>query len=116
MGCINSTPKFLTGVDGDENAFNERFAKGKILGEGAFGAVCIANDKKAGAFSEPFAMKMLKKGYHFKDNVLFNPLDPMVCSYFGIDANTSVSVCFHHLPMYIYVYGYKPFHSLTYFC
>lgn len=78
MGCAASKEPFIKSVEcGTESEFKERFEEQKTLGEGEFGVVKLISDKNNPA-SDPFAVKILNKGFVFKDNTLYTPMKPGV--------------------------------------
>jgi calcium-dependent protein kinase len=81
MGCTSSKSNgFIESVNGDEEDFNKRYFVDKVLGEGEFGVVKMIYDmtQTSEGTAPAMAVKMLKKGIVFKDNVLYTPLKPEI--------------------------------------
>ena len=76
MGCGPSQPAFNTGAL-TEAEYKSTFSEEKVLGQGEFGVVKLVTKKDVPA-SEPFAVKVLNKGFVFKDNTLYTPMKPEV--------------------------------------
>ena len=76
MGCITSQPSFIDSTNGSLKDYQSRYLESKTLGAGEFGVVKLAHDVKDPdlAASKPLAVKYLRKGYQFKDNVLYTPV------------------------------------------
>lgn len=80
MGLCNSKPSYIASSDGTEREYQERFLESKTLGQGEFGIVKLVHDVKNKDLigSKPLAVKMLRKGFTFKDNTLYTPLKKRV--------------------------------------
>ena len=76
MGCGPSQPAYNTGAQ-TEAEYKSTFAEEKVLGQGEFGVVKLVT-KKDDPASEPYAVKVLNKGFVFKDNTLYTPMKPEV--------------------------------------
>lgn len=76
MGCSQSK-EALTEESGTEADYKATFDEQKVLGEGEFGQVKLVI-KKSTPNAEPYAVKILMKGFVFKDNTLYAPMDPKV--------------------------------------
>mmetsp|Transcript_30124 Transcript_30124/g.54594 ORF Transcript_30124/g.54594 Transcript_30124/m.54594 type:complete len:469 (+) Transcript_30124:101-1507(+) len=74
MGCIGSKEAY-SAESGTEADYKLVFEEKKLLGQGEFGVVKLAVKKNA-PDSEPYAVKVLCKGFVFKDNVLYTPMKP----------------------------------------
>lgn len=74
MGCSGSKASYSEG-SGTEAEYRSTFEEKKTLGQGEFGMVRLAV-KKSGVDSDPYAVKILNKGFVFKDNVLYTPMKP----------------------------------------
>jgi len=67
-------------VLGDGEDYRRRYVEDHVLGEGEFAQVKLVYDATAAAdgggdrVQEPLACKVLKKGVHVKDNVLYRPI------------------------------------------
>jgi calcium/calmodulin-dependent protein kinase I len=79
MGCFSSKPNILPSIDGDGQAFLDKYAIDKILGQGEFGVVKLVHEKNPDGSDGPtFAAKILRKGRVFKDNTLYSAIKPTV--------------------------------------
>jgi len=91
MGCANS--KSYTHESGTEAEYKSTFAEEKTLGAGEFGVVKLAVKKNNAPRPESsssrsssssadnnhhYAVKILNKGFVFKDNTLYTPMKPEV--------------------------------------
>ena len=75
-GCLSSSkPDFIPKTDGGEEDFHNLYLEDKLLGEGEFGQVKLVHDMKT---NHVCAVKILRKGIVFKDNVVYAPLKPEV--------------------------------------
>ena len=74
MGCIGSKEAYSP-ESGTEADYKLVFEEKKLLGQGEFGVVKLVVKKNA-PHSEPYAVKVLCKGFVFKDNVLYTPMKP----------------------------------------
>jgi serine/threonine protein kinase len=70
MGCIQSKDP-LTTESGTESEYKSTFEEQKKLGEGEFGEVKLITKKSDG---QSYAVKVLHKGFVFKDNTLYTPM------------------------------------------
>lgn len=75
MGCTSS--KTFDAAYGTEAQYKGTFEETKVLGAGEFGIVKLAIKKDSPA-QEPYAVKILNKGFVFKDNTLYTPMKPEV--------------------------------------
>ena len=75
-----SQPPYISSSTGNERDFQERFLESKTLGQGEFGVVKMVHDVKNKDLigSKPLAVKILRKGYQFKDNTLYSPVKKKV--------------------------------------
>ena len=80
-GCLSSTGSpskpYILSSSGGEKEYHERYHESKTLGQGEFGTVKLAHDVKTddgGLGSLGLAVKIVKKGFTFKDNTLYTPL------------------------------------------
>ena len=83
MGC-GISKEALTAESGTESDYKATFDERKKLGEGEFGEVKLIV-KKADPDAEPYAVKVLNKGFVFKDNTLYTPMKPEGELYFCND-------------------------------
>lgn len=75
-GCLSSSkPNYIPKTDGGEEDFHNAYLEDKLLGEGEFGMVKLAHDMRT---NDVRAVKILRKGIVFKDNVVYSPLKPQV--------------------------------------
>lgn len=74
MGCIGSTTAYIA-ESGTEDEYKSTFEEKRTLGQGEFGVVKLVV-KKSAPDSDPYAVKLLNKGFVFKDNVLYSPMKP----------------------------------------
>mmetsp|Transcript_337 Transcript_337/g.657 ORF Transcript_337/g.657 Transcript_337/m.657 type:complete len:474 (-) Transcript_337:470-1891(-) len=74
MGCVGSKAAYSAG-SGTEAEYKSTFTEKNHLGRGEFGVVKLVV-KKSGSDSEPYAVKVLNKGFSFKDNVVYTPMKP----------------------------------------
>ncbi|KAK1733183.1 serine/threonine-protein kinase [Skeletonema marinoi] len=72
MGCATSKQEPYTANAGTEAEYKERFTDSKTLGQGEFGVVKLVTDKSTNI---QLASKILNKGFTFKDNELYPPMD-----------------------------------------
>lgn len=72
MGCATSKPEPYTATSGTEAEYKERFTDSKTLGQGEFGVVKLVTDKSS---NTQLASKILNKGFTFKDNTLYPPMN-----------------------------------------
>jgi len=72
MGCATSKQEPYTANAGTEAEYKERFTDSKTLGQGEFGIVKLVTDKSTNI---QLASKILNKGFTFKDNTLYPPMD-----------------------------------------
>jgi len=71
-GCLSTNkPPIIPKADGGEEDFHNLYLEDKLLGEGEFGMVKMVHDMKT---NNVCAVKILRKGVVFKDNVLYAPL------------------------------------------
>ena len=70
MGCAQSKAP-LTAESGTEADYKSTFDEQKKLGEGEFGEVKLITKKGDG---QSYAVKVLHKGFVFKDNTLYSPM------------------------------------------
>ncbi|KAL3763467.1 hypothetical protein ACHAW5_002719 [Stephanodiscus triporus] len=79
MGCSQSNTAY-SALSGTESDYKAAFDEVKTLGEGQnfvqFGLVKLVVKKDSK--SQPFAVKVLGKGFTFKDNILYTPMKPGV--------------------------------------
>lgn len=80
-GCLSSTGSpskpYILSSSGGEKEYHERYHESKTLGQGEFGTVKLVHDVKSddgGLGSLGLAVKIVKKGFTFKDNTLYTPL------------------------------------------
>lgn len=73
MGCTTSKAEPYTANAGTEAEYKERFSDDKTLGQGEFGIVKLVTDKSSNV---QLASKILNKGFTFKDNTLYPPMNP----------------------------------------
>ena len=80
-GCLSSTGSpskpYILSSSGGEKEYHERYHESKTLGQGEFGTVKLAHDVKTDdgrLGSLGLAVKIVKKGFTFKDNTLYTPL------------------------------------------
>lgn len=76
MGCSGSKAAF-SAESGTESEYKATFNEQKLLGQGEFGIVKLVI-KKDDPAAEPLAVKVLNKGFVFKDNTLYTPMKPEV--------------------------------------
>eukprot|EP00571_Detonula_confervacea_P016967 CAMPEP_0172302390 /NCGR_PEP_ID=MMETSP1058-20130122/4086_1 /TAXON_ID=83371 /ORGANISM="Detonula confervacea, Strain CCMP 353" /LENGTH=474 /DNA_ID=CAMNT_0013012833 /DNA_START=120 /DNA_END=1544 /DNA_ORIENTATION=- len=76
MGCGLSKEAY-NAESGTESDYKAAFDEKKVLGQGEFGVVKLIV-KKNDPTSEPLAVKVLDKGFVFKDNTLYTPMKPEV--------------------------------------
>mmetsp|Transcript_4014 Transcript_4014/g.7669 ORF Transcript_4014/g.7669 Transcript_4014/m.7669 type:complete len:474 (+) Transcript_4014:208-1629(+) len=74
MGCIGSKAAYSAG-SGTEAEYKSTFTEKNDLGQGEFGQVKLVV-KSNGSDSESYAVKILKKGLTFKDNIVYTPMKP----------------------------------------
>ena len=72
MGC-GSSKAGLSAENGTEAEYRQTFEEKKVLGQGEFGIVKLVV-KRNSANTEPYAAKVLMKGFVFKDNTLYTPM------------------------------------------
>ena len=74
MGCSQSK-ELLTPDSGTEAEYKATFEETTVLGQGEFGLVklCVNTADPA---ADPYAVKILSKGFVFKDNTLYAPMAP----------------------------------------
>lgn len=72
MGCATSKTEPYATNSGTEAEYKERFADSKTLGQGEFGIVKLVTDKSSNV---QLASKILNKGFTFKDNTLYPPMN-----------------------------------------
>lgn len=76
---VGAPSRLIEQVDGNEVEFQKRFLEHKqILGRGEFGVVKLVHDTYHPSGKQKYAVKILRKGVVFKDNVLYSPLKPHV--------------------------------------
>merc|ERR1719296_568416 len=74
MGCgMSKAP--ISAESGTESDYKNAFDEQKVLGKGEFGVVKLVI-KKSDPAAEPLAVKILNKGFVFKDNTLYTPMNP----------------------------------------
>ena len=74
-----SNSPILDKLDGNEEAYHQRYLEDHVIGEGEFGQVKIVHDiRQAADKSVPKACKILRKGITFKDNTIYSPIKPEV--------------------------------------
>lgn len=81
-GCLSSSTgspskPYILSPSGGEREYHERYHESKVLGQGEFGVVKLVHDVKSddgGLGSLGLAVKIVKKGFTFKDNTLYTPL------------------------------------------
>jgi len=76
MGCAASKLEPYTADAGTEAQYNERFTEEKTLGKGEFGTVKLVTDTSSPNGNVQLAAKTLNKGFTFKDNTLYPPMNP----------------------------------------
>lgn len=75
-GCLSSSkPNIVENVNGGEESYHNVYLEDKLLGEGEFGMVKMVHDMRN---NNVCAVKILRKGIVFKDNVVYSPLKPQV--------------------------------------
>jgi serine/threonine protein kinase len=77
MGPCNSKPTYIACATGGEREYHERYHESSTtLGQGMFGTVKLIHDvtNKDLLGSTPLAVKYVKKGYTFRDNILYTPM------------------------------------------
>lgn len=75
-GCLSSNkPDIVPKTNGGEEDFHNLYLEDKLLGEGEFGMVKMVHDMKT---NQVCAVKILRKGIVFKDNVVYSPLKPEI--------------------------------------
>ncbi len=75
-GCLSSgKPDLIEKTNGGEEDFYNLYLEDKLLGEGEFGQVKLVHNMKT---NQVGAVKILRKGIVFKDNVVYSPLKPAV--------------------------------------
>lgn len=74
--CTSKRTPYIASTAGGEREFLERYHESTLLGQGEFGVVKLIHDVKSTDYLEkrPLAVKFLKKGYVFRDNILYAPL------------------------------------------
>lgn len=79
MGCASSSAAkgVYASESGTEAEYKATFEEKKVLGEGEFGVVKLVV-KRNDPSEEPYAVKLLNKGFVFKDNTLYTPMKPEV--------------------------------------
>jgi calcium-dependent protein kinase len=74
--CLSSTqPAIIEKTNGGEEDFYNLYLEDKLLGQGEFGQVKLVHNMKT---HQVCAVKILRKGIVFKDNVVYSPLKPHV--------------------------------------
>lgn len=73
MGCIGSKADFATGSRTYAD-YKATFEEKNVLGQGEFGIVKLVRKVEA-SDPEPYAVKALNKGFVFKDNILYPPMN-----------------------------------------
>jgi serine/threonine protein kinase len=80
-GCLSSSGSpykpYILSSSGGEKEYHERYHESKTLGQGEFGIVKLVHDVQSddgGWSSAGLAVKIVKKGFTFKDNTLYTPL------------------------------------------
>ena len=74
MGCAGSKEMYAPD-SGTEAEFKASFEEKRLLGQGEFGVVKLVT-KKSAVRPDPYAVKILQKGFVFRDNVLYPPMKP----------------------------------------
>ena len=74
MGCAGSKEVYAA-HSGTEADYKSMFEEKRVLGQGEFGVVKLVV-KKNSPNSESLAVKVLQKGFVFRDNVLYPPMKP----------------------------------------
>ena len=77
MGCMQSKPPIIEGINGDYRDFSDRFKVDRILGRGEFGTVKLVH-RKNDPEEIPLACKHLRKGMHIEYNTLYMPTKPQM--------------------------------------
>ena len=75
MGCASSTQAYAA-ESGTEAEYKAAFEEKKVLGQGEFGVVKLVVQKSAP--DAELAVKVLNKGFVFKDNTLYAPMKPEI--------------------------------------
>lgn len=73
MGICGSKANILANSKGDEATYMTQFLEQQLLGEGQFGTVHLATEMNS---DKLVAVKKLRKGVIFKDNILYSPMKP----------------------------------------
>ena len=76
MGCSQSK-EAIHAESGTESDYKAAFDEKSVLGGGEFGVVKLIVKRNDPA-AEPYAVKILNKGFVFKDNTLYTPMKPEV--------------------------------------
>jgi len=74
--CASKRTPYIASASGGEREFLERYHESTLLGQGEFGVVKMIHDVMSNDYLEkrPLAVKYLKKGYVFRDNILYPPV------------------------------------------
>ena len=75
MGCVTSKSEPYTANAGTEAEYKARFTDIKTLGQGEFGIVKLVQESSNDTNNQ-LAAKILNKGFTFKDNTLYPPMNP----------------------------------------
>eukprot|EP00584_Thalassiosira_punctigera_P001753 CAMPEP_0172540402 /NCGR_PEP_ID=MMETSP1067-20121228/11429_1 /TAXON_ID=265564 ORGANISM="Thalassiosira punctigera, Strain Tpunct2005C2" /NCGR_SAMPLE_ID=MMETSP1067 /ASSEMBLY_ACC=CAM_ASM_000444 /LENGTH=478 /DNA_ID=CAMNT_0013326261 /DNA_START=113 /DNA_END=1549 /DNA_ORIENTATION=+ len=75
MGCVASKKAPFAEGSGTESEYKSAFDEKIQLGQGEFGVVKLVVKRNAPT-ADHFAVKVLNKGFAFKDNVLYTPMKP----------------------------------------
>lgn len=77
MGCVTSKSEPYTANAGTEAEYKARFTDIKTLGQGEFGIVKLVQEtSNNNNTNNQLAAKILNKGFTFKDNTLYPPMNP----------------------------------------
>lgn len=76
MGCVTSKSEPYTANAGTEAEYKARFTDIKTLGQGEFGIVKLVQETSNNNDNNQLAAKILNKGFTFKDNTLYPPMNP----------------------------------------
>jgi len=79
---MGAPQNILSQTDGGLEDYQKRWLEeARVLGEGEFGVVKMVHDTtlaSADDSNRPYACKILRKGYQYKDNVIYSPIKPDV--------------------------------------
>lgn len=74
--CTSKRSPYIASAAGGEREYLERYHESTVLGRGEFGVVKMIHDVKSDDYlgKKPLAVKVLKKGFVFRDNTFYSPL------------------------------------------